>query len=223
MFDIHTHILPGVDDGSKDLETSKLIIEDEISNGVSNIVLTPHQNRLIKTKDSLFLKFSNFKADVKDYPINFYLGSEIYYYEGLIEDLKNDLVLTMNDSKYVLIEFSTRVDTPISDIVYDLVVSGYKPIIAHIERYSYLKKEDYFKIKKEGALIQINSGSFKERKRFKIIKFLLNNNLVDFIASDVHDTKERKCDFSFAKKYILKHHHDQYEKLFEEIPPFIKD
>ena len=223
MFDIHTHILPGVYDGSKDLETSKLIIEDEISNGVSNIVLTPHQNRLIKTKDSLFLKFSNFKADVKDYPINFYLGSEIYYYEGLIEDLKNDLVLTMNDSKYVLIEFSTRVDTPISDIVYDLVVSGYKPIIAHIERYSYLKKEDYLNNKKEGALIQVNSGSFKERKRFKIIKYLLNNNLVDFIASDCHDVKERKCDFSFSKKYILKHHNDLYKKFFEDIPPFIKD
>ena len=223
MFDIHTHILPGVDDGAKNIDISKEIIEDEINNGISGIILTPHQNRLVKTKDSLFLKFSNFKAQFKDCSIKFYLGSEIYYYENLIDDLKNDSVLTMNNSNYVLVEFSTRQDTPISDIVYDLSVSGFKPIIAHIERYSYLKKEDYFKIKKEGALIQINSGSFKERKKFKIIKFLLNNNLVDFIASDVHDTKERKCDFSFAKKYILKKHHDQYEKLFEEIPPFIKD
>ena len=223
MFDIHTHILPGVDDGSKDMETSKLIIEDELSNGVTSIVLTPHQNRLIKTKDELFLKFSNFKREFKDCPIKFYLGSEIYYYEGLIEDLKNDSVLTLNDTNYVLIEFSTRVETPISDIVYDLVVSGFKPIIAHIERYSYLKKEDYLNIKKEGALIQVNSGSFKERKRFKIIKYLLNNNLVDFVSSDVHDTKERKCDFSFSKKYIMKKHNDLYKKLFESVPPFIKD
>ena len=146
MLDIHTHILPNVDDGSKSLEESIELLRSEVNNGVTTVILTPHQNARIKTKNELIKRFLEFKKEI-DF-IDLYLGSEIYYYDDLIADLVNDRVLTINNSKYVLVEFSTRTETNIADIVYEIVLKGFKPIIAHIERYPYLTLENYLAIKK---------------------------------------------------------------------------
>ena len=221
MVDIHTHILYGVDDGSDSYETSKYLIEEAINNDISKIILTPHQNEELKRSDELKSLFIKFKEEFKDYNIEFYLGSEIYYYESMINDLDNNQLLTINDTKYVLIEFSTIVKTEIANILYDLIIKGYKPILAHIERYSYLTFDDYNEIKANGALIQINSKSFLNKAYKKQLKYLLKNNLVDFIASDCH-SKRRNVDFELAKKIIKKKYKNQYDKFFNEIPEFIK-
>lgn len=214
MLDIHTHILPNVDDGSADINTSIRLLELELENGVNKVICTPHQNYLNKNKDLLVQKFNEFKNNI-NLDIELYLGSEIYYYKEFLKDLENNKLLTLNNSKYVLIEFSTTQNTDIPEIVYSIKLKGYIPIIAHIERYSYLNKEDYLKIKNEGALIQINASSFNYSNTKKIIKYLLKNNLVDFVASDCHDLNKRSVDFSQIKKYILKKHKDQYNYIFE--------
>ena len=214
MLDIHTHILPNVDDGSKSLEESIELLRSEVNNGVTIVILTPHQNARIKTKNELIKRFLEFKKEI-DF-IDLYLGSEIYYYDDLIADLVNDRVLTINNSKYVLVEFSTRTETNIADIVYEIVLKGFKPIIAHIERYPYLTLENYLAIKNNGGLIQINASSYEDKYFKKKTKILLKNKLVDFVASDCHNTKTRNVDFSNIKKVVEKKYKDQYDHIFND-------
>ncbi len=221
MFDIHTHILYGVDDGSDSLDTSKYLLNQAKENDVTKILLTPHQNEELTRSEELKERFEVLKGEVKDFGIDLYLGSEIYYYPKMINDLDNNILLTLNNTKYVLVEFSTRIETDISNIAYDLKIRGYFPIIAHIERYHYLNLDDYDEIKAAGALIQINSKSFLNKGYKKQLKYLLKNNLVDFIASDCHN-KTRDLDFSYAKKLIAKKYKNLYNKLFVDEPEFIK-
>ena len=213
MLDIHTHILPNVDDGSKSVDESISMLKEEINNGVTKVFLTPHQNKDNLSKEELIKKFNSFKNEVKDINIKLYLGSEIYYYNDLKKDLLDNKLLTMDNTKYVLIEFSTRIEENISDILYDIFLTGYKPILAHIERYSYLSIDDYHEIHKY-AKIQVNSKAFFQKEYKKITKYLLKNNLIDFIASDCHDISNRNVDFEKIKKLINKKYNDQYERLF---------
>ena len=221
MVDIHTHILPNVDDGSNSLELSNDLLKLEYDNGVDVVVFTPHVNAANKDNVSLLKeKFETFKSNYKG-PLKLLLGSEIYYYHGMYQDLKDNKCLTINDSNFVLVEFSTRMETDICNIVYEIKRLGYTPIIAHIERYLYLNFNDYLEIKKLGALIQVNAHSFEISSLKKNIKFLMKNKLVDFIASDCHNTK-RSVDFSFVKKFVLKKYKDQYDKLFYSEYDFLK-
>ena len=211
MIDIHTHILPNVDDGSDSLETSIYLLKQEINEGITKVILTPHQNKKTLDKDNLINKFNRFKEEVKDLNIEILLGSEIYYYEELKDDLKNGKILTINNSKYFLIEFSTRTEFNIKDIVYDYHILGYKPIVAHIERYDYLSLEDYYEISKY-ALIQVNSKSFFEKDYKKTCMLLLKNNLIDFIASDCHNIK-RDVEFKKTLQLIKKKNIELYNKI----------
>lgn len=219
MLDIHTHIIPNVDDGSKDLETSLKLLEQAEKEGVTKIVLTPHMNyiqkdiALIKKQEALLNEHYNG-------PIEFILGSEIKYYDKMVADLKQNKLLTINNSKYVLVEFDFNQEENIADAVYELTVANYIPIIAHIERYSYLDVEDYKVLKEAGALIQINASSVEYKKYEKKIKYLLKKDLVDFIASDCHNLEKRNVNFANIKKYVLKHAKKSYAKFFEEIFSF---
>lgn len=217
MIDIHNHILYGVDDGSKDLDMSLAMLKEEMEQGVTTIYLTPHQNQQTLTGPLLKERYQSFLEELKEKGIDMdiRLGAEIYYYPGLKQDLLSGKALTMDESKYVLVEFSTRTETNVSEIVYELVVAGFTPIIAHIERYPYLKKEDYFDIKEAGGLIQINSGSFSHFSSRGLIKYLLKNGLVDYVATDAHDNSKRKVDFSFVHSYIKKKYPELYTKLIE--------
>ena len=185
--------------------------------GVSTIYLTPHQNQQTLTGPLLKERYQSFLEELKEKGIDMdiRLGAEIYYYPGLKQDLLSGKALTMDESKYVLVEFSTRTETNVSEIVYELVMAGFTPIIAHIERYPYLKKEDYFDIKEAGGLIQINSGSFSHFSSRGLIKYLLKNDLVDYVATDAHDNSRRKVDFSFVHSYIKKKYPELYTKLIE--------
>ena len=217
MIDIHNHILYGVDDGSKDLDMSLAMLKEEMEQGVSTIYLTPHQNKQTLTGPLLKERYQSFLEELKEKGIDMdiRLGAEIYYYPGLKQDLLSGKALTMDESKYVLVEFSTRTETNVSEIVYELVMAGFTPIIAHIERYPYLKKDDYFDIKEAGGLIQINSSSFSRFSSRGLIKYLLKNDLVDYVATDAHDNGRRKVDFSFVHIYIKKKYPELYTKLIE--------
>ena len=212
MIDIHTHILPNVDDGADSMEVALYLLKQEIKEGVTKVILTPHQNKQSLDKEGLTKKFLEFKEAVKDLPIELYLGSEVYYYSGVKKDLEANKILTINDSKYFLIEFSTRVEYNIKDLLYDFSVIGYKPIIAHIERYDYLTYDDYFEISKY-ALIQVNAKSFFNKNYKKACKFLLKNNLISFVASDAHD-KFRDVTFKACMKLIKRKNKESYTKLF---------
>lgn len=146
--------------------------------------------------------FGEFKENVRDLPVKLFLGAEIYYYPEMIRGLDDGTLLTLDGSKYVLVEFSTRQKTDVADAVYELALAGYRPIVAHAERYDYLRKDDFFAIKENGGLIQINADSVRYSYERRLLKYLLKNDLVDCIASDCHDDVRRKVDFGPVKDYV---------------------
>lgn len=213
MTDIHSHVLPNVDDGSRSIAMSRRMLGQYLEQGFHNVICTPHQNKELRRAQALKGVFADFCDAVSDLQINLYLGAEIYYYDDMLRDLQRGELLTLNGSQYVLVEFSTRQETDIAEVVYDLSVAGYIPVVAHIERYFYLNRNDYFRIKENGGLIQINSQIFKRDRQKKTGKFLCKNGLVDFIATDCHDDEIRKVDFQSVCKYVEKKYPAMYEKV----------
>ena len=209
MIDIHTHIVPGVDDGSPNLETSIDMIKHEIAIGVKEIICTPHHiyHRYEKSVEEIKANFQLLKEAVEkeNLPVKLYLGQEICYThrEDIIAMLKEGKLLTLNNTKRVLLEFSfTREPEDLMDVIYNFGVNGYQVIIAHVERYEWMTYDKVEDLRKEGALIQINSNSYLglttwHEKRF--VKKLLKNNLVDFVASDTHSFRPSTLDKSYKK------------------------
>ncbi len=195
MFDIHTHVLPLVDDGSGSVETSLNMLRFMVEDGVTDVVLTPHyRGKYNKTAKELKSLFNEFKKQVLDAGINvnLYVGQEIFRTEDLINLVESKEVLTLNDTNYVLVEFPYHERIDVEEIVYDIVASGYTPVIAHIERYGYLSIDDVVTIKSFGALIQVNATAVlgdAPKYANKMVKKLLKAGLVDFVASDAHENR----------------------------------
>lgn len=228
MIDIHSHILFGVDDGCKTIEDSLSMIEASIKVGVTDLILTPHysfrRNYTVSynkvEENFIFLKEEVSKKGLK---INLFLGSEIDETSDICTFIKKGMCHTMNNSKYVLLDFGTR-KADIDDICYEFMVQGYKPIIAHPERYVYINGiEEIKKWKKTGALIQINASSlFSSGKVKKQTMLLLKNKLVDIISSDTHRNIKTIDYFSKAFIYIEKKYgKDAAKRMFISKPQLI--
>ncbi len=197
MIDIHTHILQGVDDGSLDLETSIELITYEIKQGVTDIFVTPHYIKYrdyLSTYEENLILFDSLVQEVKKkhLEVNLHLGNEIFYDRHTTSNLSNGIVTTLGKSNFVLLEFSLFEETEdIGEAIHNVKSRGYIPIIAHPERYPYIRDiNDYRIMKRMGAYIQINCSAINGEYGKKIKKMVLNlikNNLVDFVASDIHD------------------------------------
>jgi protein-tyrosine phosphatase len=193
---------------------TRSILQQYVQQGVSKVICTPHQNRDCHRAEMLKQAFSELVSQVADIPVQLFLGAEIYYYPEMLQDLKNGRLLTLNHSAYVLVEFSTSNPTEIADIIYELKIAGYIPIVAHIERYFYLTKQDYFSIKENGGLIQVNAQSIEHKHFFKNVKYLLKNDLVDFVASDCHNDTSRKVNFEPMREYLSKKFPRSFSKIW---------
>ena len=221
--DLHTHILFDVDDGSKSLEQSIAMIEEEIKEGVHHIILTPHvQSRVQKVeRDVHLIRFQELLDEVKKRGLNvtLTLGAEVLYRSHLSPDYS---MYTLGQSKYLLIEFSMRDEQPVEEVVYDLSRMGFIPIVAHVERYPYLNFSDYVRIKQTGALIQVNSTSLlgtDKKVKPKLPLKMIKEGLVDLIASDTHNLDERKPNLKTCYHVLSKHFEkDVLDKIFIENP-----
>ena len=225
MIDIHSHILFGVDDGAQTINDSLLLIKEEINKGVSHIILTPHY---IKKYDESYKVnvLNNFKllteaAAAENLSVELFLGYEVYMDSDYYDIIWNDSFFTLAGSDYILIEFSI-VDPPknIPEMCYEAGLKGYIPIIAHVERYDILFNDNKLlkDILNEGAHLQVNASSVinKETKNsYKFVNYLLKNELVSFVASDVHNTGSRGFYLDEAYKTIRKSCSATYaEKIF---------
>lgn len=207
MIDIHNHALFGIDDGAKTKEDAIEMIDQAIAIGVTDLFLTPHFSRKYKSLQ-VEEPFQTLVDYYQDKPINLYLGREYKY--NPLKPLKK---FTLGNSNYMLIEFSTIEKDPIEEVCFNIKAKGYMPIIAHIERYHYLTKDDYEEIKRV-ALFQVNSetviGMSSYRKDRKIAKYLLKKGYVDFIASDAHNATNRANTLDKAYAYIAKKYGQQH-------------
>lgn len=208
MIDIHSHILPFVDDGSDLLDKSLQMLKECDEIGVTDVILTPHCRGEYNLKvEELKNAYNEFCVQVKNANIkaNVYLGQEIFVQKDLKNKLKNGELLTLNQSKFVLVEMDYSNETDATEVVYELVKAGYSPIVAHVERFPYITDEDVKEIKALGGYVQVNASAifcrdFRiDRKR---IKSLFKQGLVDFVASDIHSNRENYM--AKAYKYVKK-------------------
>ena len=214
MIDMHNHILFGVDDGPETIEESIKLIKEASNKGVTHIVFTPHFNKrnYSLNHDKVSINFQILKRAIKEENIiiEVYLGNEVYLdsvgYTSIVENGFN----TLADSKYILVEFNEILPpSNIPEICYELTINRYIPIIAHAERYEILHNNRKLlkEILDEGAHLQINASSIlnKENKeRNKFAHFLLKNEIVSFVASDVHNSTSRRFYLDIAYNAVCK-------------------
>ena len=208
MIDIHSHIIPFVDDGSNSLEASLGMIKEELAQGVETIVCTPHLRTgyFEKSSETILENFNLLKKSSQEsgLKVNLYLGREIYYKHSLFMKLLEEKTLpTINGGKYALIEFDVVNDPDIDEVCYSLSVAGYIPVIAHIERYTYFRSvEAVQKLKRYGTLISVNAepivaSPFDAEHIF--VKKLLKHKLVDVVGSDVHKNRKNCMNKAYLK------------------------
>lgn len=226
LVDIHCHILPGVDDGAPDMETSRAMIRDAYEQGVRYIIATPHYRP--EMFEPSMKKVIRVYHELRDYAeevgIGLRLGCEYYRNEQMIRHLDKKLRPTMLGSRYVLTEFSTNDSfVTVRNYIYELITKGYRPIVAHVERYFCCQEPERIQeLKKLGAQIQINADSVLGYEGHTIKMFcagLMKDDLVDFIGSDAHNLEGRKMNFGKCAAYVRKKMGQDYaEEIFIDNP-----
>ncbi|MBW9173585.1 exopolysaccharide biosynthesis protein [Clostridium estertheticum] len=201
MIDIHSHILPGIDDGSKDMEMSIKMLKIAEGKGTKTIVATPHyiRGRYENHYEKIFDLHQEVKLAAKNagLRIEVLLGQEVMLDKYALNLCKEKKIRGINGTRYMLVEFPMdKLPKDALDLIYELRVLGIKPIIAHPERYEYIIESlpainDFIN---EGCLFQINAGSLQGlfgKQVQKCAKLLVKEGLVNFIASDAHSINRR--------------------------------
>lgn len=212
--DIHTHILPGVDDGAQSPEMSLEMLRMAAGDGIGQIILTPHskpwhRHRSCAEVASGVARLRELLQEER-LDIQLYTGNELFYRSGLLEELEAGQAAALADSHYVLVEFDPAADYDyIRNGVYTLLTGGYYPILAHVERYKKVctKKTGVAELIEMGCFMQVNAGSVTGRHGLgaaRLTRKLLGQGLVHFIATDAHDLRRRCPCLSACAKYLEK-------------------
>lgn len=234
MIDLHSHIIFGVDDGPKTIEESKQLLIEAFHQGVRTIVATSHRRiGMFETpEEKIQMNFNQVQELAKEISpdLTILYGAEVYYSNEMLEKLKNREVPCINETSYILVEFSrTTSYWEIKNALKNLLMIGLTPIVAHIERYQSLENnEKYLKeIIAMGCYTQVNSSSILKPKFFndknkvlkKRAKYFMERNLVHFIASDMHNLSKRPPHMKEAYEIILKKYGEKKAKeLFVDNP-----
>lgn len=190
--DIHSHLLPGIDDGAKNMEDSFYLLNSLQQIGFNEIITTPHIINTVwdNTADGIINKKQETQREL-DLKIPFKAAAEYMMDDSFSRLFKNEKLLTLKDN-YVLVEMSyLNAPMQLYDILFELQVAGYKPVLAHPERYVFYHKNfnEYTKLKKAGCLFQLNLLStvgYYGEGVFEAAQQLLEKGMIDFTGSDVH-------------------------------------
>jgi protein-tyrosine phosphatase len=191
--DMHSHVLPGIDDGAQNVNESIFLIKKMMEVGIKKIIATPHimidyyRNDAETIGNALTLLKSELIAQNIDIDIS--AAAEHYFDETFEKRIEEGRVMTMGDN-YVLFELSFANQPPnVIPIVQKMRDMGYKPILAHPERYGYMGIEQMQTMRSWGCDMQLNtislSGYYGKHSR-KIAEEMVDNQMVDFISSDMH-------------------------------------
>ncbi len=212
--DIHSHILPGIDDGSNDWEDTMALAELALSGGSDTLVCTNHTNipGLFDNYESTELQelFDEFekRLEKEKMPLHILRGNEIFATPGIQGLLKERRVIPLNGTRYYLIEFPFEEDPDfITDILFGMLADGYYPVLAHPERYECVQEYPSFVFQwmERGVLTQINKqsllGQFGRSIRRTALS-LFEHNLITCIASDAHSPQRRTTNLSQIARYL---------------------
>ena len=231
MVDIHTHILPGIDDGAQDITQSLEMARIAAETGVEMMVATPHSN-LPGVFDNYFGQeyiriFQNLTNVIEQerIPIQFYPGMEAFGTYDLPDLIVAGKIIPLNQSCYILMEFSFDEDPEFAtDLLKRVTEVGARPVVAHVERYHFIQEypQIAFQWRKRGYVLQVNKGSFLGRfgNRAQNTAYrLMRHHLVSVIASDAHSPYQRTPYLLDAYEELCLEYQEQYlDVLFHQNP-----
>lgn len=194
--DIHSHLLPGIDDGAKDIEDSIALIAKMHSYGIKNFITTPHVLGDVypNSSESIQEKAAIVNEELKKRgytDVSFRAAAEYMLDEQFVARLEANDILTLSGN-YVLVEMSYfNAPYNLMDVLFQIQLKGYKPVLAHPERYHFYHNDfnTYYKLKKAGCVFQLNLLSLTEQYGKGVQKTaqkLLKENLYDFVGTDTH-------------------------------------
>ena len=214
FIDLHSHILPALDDGAKNMEKTREMLQIAYEEGIRTIIATPHY--FASRKSASITRIEDTIREVEEqmqrwgFRIKLFPGNEIYYRSEVPDLLEEGKIATLAGSRYVLVEFDPMTEySYLRDGILKLDSYGYIPILAHTERYECLwkKKEKLQRVKDHGGLIQVNASSFQGGlfdEMAKRARYLMKNDLLDFIGTDAHSTGKRSPRMKETASYLYK-------------------
>ncbi|MBD8069408.1 tyrosine-protein phosphatase [Bacillus sp. PS06] len=234
MIDIHCHILPGVDDGAKDLNESLAMAKMAVEEGITSIIATPHHNsgKYETNKEQILQDVAdlNRALDQHHIPLTILPGQEPRIYGEMLEGYHTGQLLSLNNTgKYIFVELpSNHVPRYTEKLLFDIQLQGLTPIIVHPERNSEIMENPalLYNLVKKGACTQVTAASLTGHFGKKIKKFsyqLIESNLTHFVASDAHNVTSRCFKMSEALELIEKEFGVDYVYLFNENAEYMID
>jgi len=192
--DIHSHFIPGIDDGAPDLETSISLIKKMQELGYSKVITSPHvmSDFYQNSSETIFKGLADVREELKAQKINMEIDAAAEYYIDFEFEQKigKEKFLTFGDN-YILVELSfMEAPRNLFDIIFKLQLEGYKVVLAHPERYNYYSLKDYEEFTSRGVLLQINLLSligYYSPQIKKKTEALINAGMVSLVGSDCHN------------------------------------
>lgn len=231
MIDIHTHILPGLDDGAQDLYDTIEMAVMAYESGTTDIVATPHCNIPGIFENYFGIRYAEAFRSAKrvlekeQIPINLMPGMEVFATSDLPRLLSDGKIMTINRTKYVLMEFDFEEDPDFTFYILEKTLDvGARPIVAHAERYRFVQGDPKIveKWREMGIRIQVNKGSFLGRfgsRARHTAYFLLDHGQITSIASDAHGVERRTTDMAEVYDLLLENYPEKYLELLFQINP----
>lgn len=222
IVDVHCHILPEIDDGAKNWNETYQMLRIAYDEGTRVIIATPHhhERRGMCTPKQYKKRLIEIRKMAQEIDEKFYVmpGMEIYFSQDIAKKLEHKKVQTMGGSDYVLIEFSPNDEFRyIQQGLQQIQMKGYRPILAHIERYhcmlDNMENVDY--LIEMGIYIQVNAGSIignGGRAAKKFIKELMDEGYVHFVGTDAHSSGSRSPLIKKSADYVEKRYGEEYAK-----------
>jgi protein-tyrosine phosphatase len=209
MVDIHSHILPGIDDGSKSWEMTAEMCRMAAQDGITHMVATPHSNDVYTYNRERYTEMLGQLHDAGDGKLTFSLGCDFHFsYDNIQDALNHPRRYTIGDSQYLLIEFSDYGIPPsVKQDVFAISSCGMVPIITHPERNRPLlaNPEGVLQLVEQGCLVQVTANAITGAwgpKSKKMAEWLLKREAVHVIASDAHDPVHRRPIMSEARDVV---------------------
>ncbi len=210
IIDVHAHVLPGVDDGSRSVEESIQLLKQAASQGITGVIATPHYSRS-KTRQDYQEKLEQLREQIKDSMPGFslWLGQETYYHDDLLESIRSGQALPYENGRHVLIEFSPDVAySRMFQGLRNISACGYIPVVAHVERYACMRKHPLEDLKQIGCMIQMNYNSLEGlafQADVRWCRTQIHKEQIDLLGTDMHRINYRPPEIRKAIRWLEKH------------------
>jgi protein-tyrosine phosphatase len=212
LIDLHCHLLPGIDDGPPEMDMSVAMARLAVADGVKTMVCTPHILPGLFENNGVAIRGHVARMqkvlDDEGIPLSLSTGADVHLVPGLASELADGRALTIADTRYFLLEPPHHVEPPrLKDSVFELMVAGYVPIITHPERLTWIndRYEVFVDLARAGCWMQLTAGAITGRFGGAAKMWadrMLDDGLVDVVASDAHDTGSRKPGLSKARRMV---------------------